>query len=149
MWGKLLDPIRHIAAVRNIPTHVGKTHRVILLPILSAEHPHACGENVSPMETSHDTAGTSPRMWGKQSFCMTNSHTFHLKFGIGIGSRQERRHCTIPSGPQSIVKEQLRVSNVTYLPQSRPFVGAASICVFSRDRRKTPLARVTSAATSA
>jgi len=50
---------------RNIPTRVGKTSPCATTRPVLPEHPHARGENRSPLTDSGCPAGTSPRAWGK------------------------------------------------------------------------------------
>ena len=47
VWGKRCSTRTGRRSRRNIPTRVGKTAHNRLRPGLSAEHPHACGENGS------------------------------------------------------------------------------------------------------
>ncbi len=68
VWGKLADDGKIEDTERNIPTRVEKTVSSWGMRRRSAEHPHACGENI--IETSDAIAadGTSPRVWGKQIY---------------------------------------------------------------------------------
>ena len=65
MWGK--PRFRRIlaASTRTIPTHVGKTTVPPLPAGRYANHPHACGENLPPLERHGCVYEPSPRMWGK------------------------------------------------------------------------------------
>ena len=65
MWGKLERRVAHGSLARNIPTHVGKTSGLSRQCASCAEHPHACGENLSDFGSEFGQFGTSPRMWGK------------------------------------------------------------------------------------
>ncbi len=65
VWGKPLPSLDAVELERNIPTRVGKTHLFMVTVTLSAEHPHACGENVFPFLRLTVRRGTSPRVWGK------------------------------------------------------------------------------------
>ncbi len=49
---------------RFIPTHVGNTTASIASPLLRSVHPHACGEHESASNSSTNSVGSSPRMWG-------------------------------------------------------------------------------------
>jgi len=68
-WGKLTQGDRARFGVRNIPTRVGKTIRCAERCGAVMEHPHARGENEKHDVSQHDSAGTSPRAWGKHGVC--------------------------------------------------------------------------------
>ena len=67
-WGK--DRLRPLGKVffRIIPTRVGKR----LLPFApvprNSDHPHACGEKVTPHLPPAFFIGSSPRVWGKAAW---------------------------------------------------------------------------------
>ena len=65
VWGKRIVNSLRVYTGRYIPTRVGKTQHIIILPVIYSVHPHACGENLSPVCHSRYFAGTSPRVWGK------------------------------------------------------------------------------------
>ena len=50
---------------RNIPAHAGKTCMQCMQLKSEAEHPRACGENLSVRMVAMAKSGTSPRMRGK------------------------------------------------------------------------------------
>ena len=66
MWGKRLTATRSGPSCRIIPTHVGKTSFALASLHLTADHPHACGENLTGCSSMKYRCGSSPRMWGKQ-----------------------------------------------------------------------------------
>ena len=51
--------------MRTIPTRVGKTSRHWRGVVVRADHPHACGENFTPLSRCRRACGPSPRVWGK------------------------------------------------------------------------------------
>ena len=65
MWGKLSSVSPFGIKRQTIPTHVGKTMIRRLAPLLTADHPHACGENYFMLISYVKMLGPSPRMWGK------------------------------------------------------------------------------------
>jgi hypothetical protein len=64
-WG---EPVRRpvpILTVRTIPTHVGRTNCRTSPSAVSADHPHARGENSDHHDSYRDSGGPSPRTWGE------------------------------------------------------------------------------------
>ena len=64
-WGKRNIVVAGGAEHRTIPTRVGKTTTPASVARLSADHPHAGGENAPPATTIFQGGGPSPRGWGK------------------------------------------------------------------------------------
>ena len=67
MRGKPKAGMPIAAKVRLIPAHAGKTSLSEGWEIRSAAHPRACGENTPPAWLATWSAGSSPRMRGKQT----------------------------------------------------------------------------------
>ncbi len=65
-WGKRKAARDQAAAIRAIPTRVGKTVGVMVGVISPSGHPHAGGENLSAPLGLQPLAGPSPRGWGKR-----------------------------------------------------------------------------------
>ena len=66
MRGKL-SPLAHIASQPRItPAHAGKTLLTSPIPVISSDHPRACGENIPSAFPAASMAGSPPRMRGKQ-----------------------------------------------------------------------------------
>src|SRR5690554_1233237 len=65
MWGRLISPLVKEMAIRNTPTHVGKTPQLTTLYIQTKKHPHACGEDVCALNDVKNPTETPPRMWGR------------------------------------------------------------------------------------
>ena len=65
MRGKPLFAQVKPLACRNIPAHAGKTLAKLFMQLVEAEHPRACGENVTHLIMHDPEHGTSPRMRGK------------------------------------------------------------------------------------
>ena len=65
MRGKRPPSNRTLSMTRNIPAYAGKTHPLIIIIDLKAEHPRVCGENASVNSLAALMSGTSPRMRGK------------------------------------------------------------------------------------
>ncbi len=49
---------------RFIPTRVGNTENPPPIAVLSAVHPHACGEYADRADCQSASGGSSPRVWG-------------------------------------------------------------------------------------
>ena len=67
MRGKLAGNRRCPWCGRIIPAHAGQTRRRSIELSLPADHPRACGANFAAAPFAFLTAGSSPRMRGKQS----------------------------------------------------------------------------------
>ncbi len=64
MWGTVRRAASHRAVSRFIPTHVGNRPSVKTSLVISAVHPHACGEQRRYKFALSFSNGSSPRMWG-------------------------------------------------------------------------------------
>ena len=65
-WGERFTPPEHKCAPRTIPTRVGRTNEIQSLESLSADHPHAGGENFKKYFDFSFDSGPSPRGWGER-----------------------------------------------------------------------------------
>ena len=65
VWGELRMQKSTLDAVRTIPTRVGRTPCSGKLSAVSADHPHACGENSRCTASRNACNGPSPRVWGE------------------------------------------------------------------------------------
>ena len=68
MRGKLPDGHTVLEHVRIIPAHAGQTIACVWVPSTKADHPRACGANLSSFHTTCIGSGSSPRMRGKHRF---------------------------------------------------------------------------------
>ncbi len=66
-WGKRKRLSGPEVAERTIPTGVGKTNIVVILGLLSWDHPHGRGENDKFWTRMPISTGPSPRAWGKRA----------------------------------------------------------------------------------
>ena len=57
-----------LGQLRTIPTRVGRTVHSSQRPALTADHPHAGGENCSLHPNTSALLGPSPRGWGERGF---------------------------------------------------------------------------------
>ena len=64
-WGRLIHDPAFPFQLRNTPTHVGKTHLFCSLRRRWRKHPHARGEDHTPLERSLRRGETPPRTWGR------------------------------------------------------------------------------------
>jgi len=64
-WGELPSASSEMSRQRTIPTHVGRTRTSNPRESWVADHPHARGENVISVPSSHRIPGPSPRTWGE------------------------------------------------------------------------------------
>ena len=65
--GKQLQALEHVAALRLIPAHAGKTERPILIAATLPAHPRSRGENSPASIRPSMSAGSSPLTRGKQA----------------------------------------------------------------------------------
>jgi len=64
VWGTRLHPLVHGVDGRFIPTCVGNTILPGACCVLTAVHPHVCGEHPDPSHLANRQFGSSPRVWG-------------------------------------------------------------------------------------
>ncbi len=92
MWGTPFFTQPRACIIRFIPTHVGNTESTIIVIVIIAVHPHACGEHFTPHTTNHAHCGSSPRMWGTQ--LTINPKIAHLRFiPTHVGNTPRLRTC--------------------------------------------------------
>ncbi len=68
VWGKVPTTGHDIPGSRIIPTGVGKSDNSGGIGIIRPDHPHGCGEKGSSSKSRASHAGSSPRVWGKDTF---------------------------------------------------------------------------------
>ncbi len=68
VWGKEDNPDNPCMKPRIIPTGVGKRISALNWKAPATDHPHGCGEKVSPEPPAFAKPGSSPRVWGKALF---------------------------------------------------------------------------------
>ncbi len=78
LWGTRECNLVHIPRLRFIPTPVGNTRFCLRLPYFLPVHPHACGEHIRCCLASHQTNGSSPRLWGTHVVLIATS--IHPRF---------------------------------------------------------------------
>ena len=66
MWGRQSAFTGNIVCTRNTPTHVGKTSPRSSEEQGRGKHPHARGEDDSPVDIGRVPLETPPRTWGRQ-----------------------------------------------------------------------------------
>ena len=67
-WGRLRLKCPDLASIRNTPTCVGKTKRIVRHDKVIWKHPHMRGEDSSRLQGKHCKAETPPHAWGRQRF---------------------------------------------------------------------------------
>ncbi len=63
--GKLAAECLHVLRERIIPARAGQTWLVLLVMVVSPDHPRACGANIEAQQERELRAGSSPRVRGK------------------------------------------------------------------------------------
>ena len=81
VWGELAAGRAQPPPWRTIPTRVGRTPCRRRYFSSCPDHPHACGENLQPLNHSKILSGPSPRVWGE----------------LGVSLPAIRNHRTIPT----------------------------------------------------
>ncbi len=71
MWGTLNDAVCSVVKVRFTPTHVGNTSAASGEQMVTAVHPHACGEHGHSIWQTLPAVGSPPRMWGTPDLPLT------------------------------------------------------------------------------
>ena len=127
VWGERCLRLNYATQLRNIPTRVGRTKEANDMNEIKTEHPHACGEN-SCFAWEFPCSSERIRNCPKQTMMLLYHRIYRT------------------------VNCQRSISNVlqiSYQNSSIALSKTASISVFSKDRRKMPLAKVMRDATSA
>src|SRR5262249_32192666 len=65
-WGRRVPIENEVRRFRFTPTRVGKTERPQLSDPSLPVHPHACGEDCTPVDVSPRMSGSPPRVWGRR-----------------------------------------------------------------------------------
>ena len=92
MWGTLNSPILKNIFFRFIPTHVGNSPVINENINIITVHPHACGELWSSYSYEESIPGSSPRMWGTQTY-ISNLRIISRFIPTHVGnSRATRSH---------------------------------------------------------
>ena len=63
---------------RIIPTRVGTSIDDCAFSGCTGDHPHACGDKLSPLDHLHSSSGSSPRVWGQDVSFSINSPSFRI-----------------------------------------------------------------------
>ena len=72
MWGTPNQRREERKERRFIPTHVGNMMQKMSSASISAVHPHACGEHLFNFMITSPGTGSSPCMWGTQSYTVAS-----------------------------------------------------------------------------
>ena len=65
MWGQDLRASHNSYKPSIIPMRVGTRLRKKLVRKKLKDHPHACGDKLSPEKAASSVLGSSPRVWGQ------------------------------------------------------------------------------------
>ena len=68
VWGQDLMTCQQKSTERIIPTRVGTRRYVQPTTANPEDHPHACGDKKYMSETGDERIGSSPRVWGQESY---------------------------------------------------------------------------------
>ena len=74
MRGKRLLHFKSSSAYRITPAHAGKTPVPVSAPLLPADHPRTCGENLSQLKKPGQGSGSPPHMRGKLLCLLHRQH---------------------------------------------------------------------------
>ena len=113
MWGQgdLLDIGQDES--RIIPTRVGTSYYLYYTFLLSADHPHACGDKFQEMFYVDTRKGSSPRVWGQvldQQACYDSHGIIPTRVGTRLTDlirfllTEDHPHAC---GDKTIMKEKL------------------------------------------
>ena len=102
LWGTVYDSHQITQKQRFIPTPVGNGARQCMTVSSSSVHPHACGERHMIIEHFQGDTGSSPRLWGTESF-----HLSKMMYGrfiptpVGNGCGASTIWPTVPVHPHA------------------------------------------------
>ena len=85
-WGEGALVAELKAALRNIPTGVGRRSRHRARSTSSTEHPHGRGEKAAAGDEDSGAVGTSPRAWGEADR-FEREHDRRRNIPTGVGRR--------------------------------------------------------------
>ena len=68
MWGQEVIPTCNDLNNRIIPTRVGTRVYIVIALAFVEDHPHACGDKMVKVSNCHEKLGSSPRVWGQDTF---------------------------------------------------------------------------------
>ena len=71
VWGQVIICKLVNGNVRIIPTRVGTSDLISPIPTRKGDHPHACGDKLTPSFVICFKLGSSPRVWGQASKSMS------------------------------------------------------------------------------
>ncbi len=78
VWGQVLTYTSVYVYCRIIPTRVGTSHIGNSKHIIRPDHPHACGDKTLSSKSLKDCWGSSPRVWGQDSFISIEMTSFRI-----------------------------------------------------------------------
>ena len=91
--GKLASLSIVIVRLRIIPARAGQTMPIYSTPVLSTDHPRACGANEGGRTVRRTIRGSSPRVRGKRCACRLRDMSHRI-----IPARAGQTHCRPYSG---------------------------------------------------
>ena len=68
MWGQAQKIVEKKYADRIIPMRVGTSSHNLLNPVVTEDHPHACGDKFIIRSLFVVSLGSSPCVWGQEHF---------------------------------------------------------------------------------
>ena len=84
MWGQDVLADMDFSGLRIIPTRVGTSSCSFISLHISWDHPHACGDKVSPEKMRQIACESSPRVWGQGSaYRLYNSRSGIIPTRVG------------------------------------------------------------------
>ncbi|MDB5033316.1 MAG: hypothetical protein JWQ98_557 [Chlorobi bacterium] len=121
MWGDLRATTQNSGFVRFIPTHVGRSGRILSGRWNGSVHPHACGEILPIRKWNCSFSGSSPRMWGDP--CRRCQGRHQLRFiPTHVGRSQCRGEISrlAPVHPHACGEIGVDISQMEYRSGSSP-----------------------------
>ena len=78
VWGQDRVIVPFSCSILIIPTRVGTSHIGNSKHIIRPDHPHACGDKTLSSKSLKDCWGSSPRVWGQDSFISIEMTSFRI-----------------------------------------------------------------------
>ena len=100
VWGQVVLTTSCCKSYRIIPMRVGTSTTACALTLTSRDHPHACGDKVSPKGTRHYQKGSSPCVWGQAdntSFCFIVYRIIPMRVGTRL--KKSRKIAVLQNQP--------------------------------------------------
>ena len=128
VWGALECTTGVLSLFRLIPTCVGSTTTFSSTGLVSAAHPHVCGEHMRTLYEKVKAYGSSPRVWGaRRRFESDNPGVRLIPTCVGSTRPELFSWCTRPAHPHVCGEHLATVPEALVMAGSSPRVWGARL----------------------